>query len=164
MEANDRDVYQAVLQGNVELGIATEIKAATDICFIPIYKDRLHVVVPEGHALVSHRSYIDWTALETYPYVMLRAGTAAAEISFKNIYLRPALQVDHVASALAMVRNGVGISVLLSRILPELNMKGLIALPLSGKSSSRTVGIFYRRSHPLSITACNFIDILKESS
>ena len=101
---------------------------------------------------------------ENFDLILMNAGPTERALR-KNGILRPAaFEVEHLATALAMVRNGMGISILPSSVLPTLNMDGLVCLPIDGPMAIRDVGIIVRNGLPLSAPALAFTDLIESST
>ncbi|HVL77646.1 MAG TPA: LysR substrate-binding domain-containing protein, partial [Noviherbaspirillum sp.] len=58
--------------------------------------------------------------------------------------------VTHMTTAVAMVRQGLGITVLPRLAVPELNVTGMVCKPLKDASARRTIGLLHRRDRGLS--------------
>jgi|GEM_PF-6589631 Transcriptional regulator len=157
---NDR-IFDWVAKGKVELGIAALLKPQTLMEFETIFSDRLMLLVPQGHAL--EREVVRWTSLNKYPYIMMSTGPAEHAMRGNNISVPPAFVVEHLATAVALVRNGLGVTVLPSCLLSTLNIDGLSCLPIDDKLTTRTVGVAYRNKAWLSPAAFNFMQMLRNA-
>jgi DNA-binding transcriptional LysR family regulator len=75
--------------------------------------------------------------------------------------IKPAFEVAHVATAMAMVRHGMGINLIPSSALDWPNTVGLQCIPMAGALAKRDLGVFYRSRKPLSAAANAFIEVLR---
>lgn len=66
-----------------------------------------------------------------------------------------------MATAMAMVRHGMGITLIPTSALDGLNTTGLQCVPMAGDMARRDLGILCRRRKPLSAAANAFIEVLR---
>jgi DNA-binding transcriptional LysR family regulator len=62
-----------------------------------------------------------------------------------------------MTTAVGLVRQGVGITVLPRLALPELNLHGLLSKPLNEATARRTIGVLHRHDRSLSPAAQVFV-------
>lgn len=158
-ERKNVDVFQAVREREVELGMGCLLQPDDALHFQPMFTDRLMLVVPEGHPLATGRA--TWRSLESYPYIFMRTGPSEHAIRAKDLRVAPAFEVEHVATAVAMVRHGIGITALPSSVFPALNLEGVRVVPIVGRLATRTLGVATRSGSPLSGAARNFVDLVR---
>jgi DNA-binding transcriptional LysR family regulator len=123
-------------------------------------KDRLLVVLPEGHPLAGCDKF-PMKALESYPFMLLEKGVKA-EISaiFERNHLQPQIHFttwDDYA-IMSMVENGLGIS-----ILPELILQRIPYHIITKEleiPAYRNIGIAMRSRKALALAAQRFIEYL----
>jgi DNA-binding transcriptional LysR family regulator len=158
-ERKHDQVLTAVRNGEVEFGIGSMLKADPDLTFEPLFTDQLMIVVPAGHPLTAMR--YNWMSLEKYNLVLLTAGPAEHALKVSNVQARQVLEVEQAATALAMVRHGMGVTVLPSSIVPALNVDGLVLLPVPGKLAIRQLGLIRKAGMSLGAPARAFAESLK---
>jgi len=161
-EMRNNQVFEAVRVREAELGMGSLLKADSSLTFVPLFTDRLMLIVPVGHPLEG--STARWKTLEKYPYIMMTKGPAEYAIRANNVQINLAFEVDHVATALAMVRHGLGITALPSSVLPSLSMDGLAQVEISAPMATRILGAAYRKGAYLSAPAANFLEMLKSGT
>ncbi len=160
-EMKNAEVFDAVRDGQVELGVASRLDdSPAGLEFVPLTTDRLVFVVPEGHPLCGERP--GWKVLERFPMILMRTGTAERAIRASGVSVTPAFEVEHMATALSMVRHGLGISIVPSSVLFGLNMAGLVALRIAGPLAVRRLGVFVREGRALTAPASIFLRLLRE--
>lgn len=157
---NDR-IYDWVEKGKVELGIGALVKPHSSLQFETLFSDRLMLLVPCGHPLENEE--IQWASLAKHPYIMMTTGPAEHALRGNNVDVAPAFVVEHLATAVALVKHGLGVTVLPSCLLSTLNIDGLRCLPIQGNLAKRTIGVSYRNKEWLSPAASNFIEMLKHA-
>jgi DNA-binding transcriptional LysR family regulator len=158
-EKKNADICQAVLKGEVELGLGIHLRDVPGTEFLPLFQDRLMLVVPPGHPLEKQPA--SWKSLRRYPLILMSTGSAEHALRAQDINVSPAFEVEHMATAISMVRHGLGISIVPSSVMPGLNTEGVVAKPVVGKLVLRNLGVMYRTRRQLSRAALAFIELLK---
>jgi DNA-binding transcriptional LysR family regulator len=155
-------VVKAVNQNEVELGVACMFVDDSEVTFTPLFKDRLMVVTPGGHPAML--APLTWQSMEEYPLILLGSGSAEHALQQSKSNVTPAFEVTHMGTAVAMVRHGMGITVIPSSALAALNMEGLQCAPMPGDLGRRNIGVLHRSRKSLSAAALAFIDLLRSTA
>ncbi len=161
-ERKNDDVFAAVRRREVELGMGSLLRKDPALSYLPIFTDRLMLVVPTGHPLVGTR--VSWRTLESHPYILMPTGPAEHAIRVNNLQVEPAFEVEHVATAVAMVRHGMGVTALPSSVFPALNLEGVTVMPIVGRLATRTLGVAYRNGSKLTRAAEIFLAMLRQTA
>jgi len=161
-ERRNDEVFAAVRDREVELGMGSLLHRDSALTWLPTLTDRLMLIAPPGHPLAKGR--VGWRSLSNYPYIMMSTGPAEHAMQVNNLQVNSVLEVDHVATAVAMVRHGMGITALPSSVLPALNMEGVVCVPILGRLATRSLGIAYRSGSKLSKAAEMFVQIVTETA
>lgn len=141
-EQNSRDAVVAVLDGRADLGIFAERTPAYGLQTLPYRRDRLVLVVPQGHPLAARASMAFVDAID-YEFVSLAQATSLAErMAEATQALGRALRVRiHVRSFDAMcqmVAVGLGLAVLPeAAVQPHLASMGLRRIELTDAWAER---------------------------
>lgn len=153
------EIENWVLTGRVDFGfVRLPLKTELDTIFLE--KDRLLVVMPHDHPLAS-REKIPVQELQNSPFMLLEKG-AKAEIAeiFEQHKISP--QVNFTTwddyAIMAMVENGLGIS-----ILPELILRRIPHKIISKEleiPAFRNIGVAMREQKSLSLASKRFLDYL----
>ena len=154
-------VFDMVAKGKVDLGIAALVQPIATLKFEPMFTDRLMLLVPRGHPLEGQP--VRWKSLTRYPCVLMSTGPAEHALRANNVQIKPVFIVEHLATAVAMVRHGIGVTVLPSSVLSILNIEGLNCLQFEGKHAIRNLGVAFRNEAKLSHAATNFVQMLIEA-
>lgn len=160
-ERKNEQILEAVRRGEVELGMGSLLKPETGLSFQALYMDRLMFVVPADHPMNSMRPV--WKCAEKFDLILINAGPTERALKTSGVQRPAAYEVEHLATALAMVRHGMGISILPSSVLPTLNMDGLRCLPIVGPLAARKLGLIYRSGVRFSAPARVFSELLKST-
>ena len=151
------EIVSLVAAGEAEFGVTIVSTDRWDLEITPLMKEPFVLVCPANHAFAGNAS-VTWSALEGVPLIRISQQTG------NRILIDDALgnrrdtmtwryEVQHVSTALSMVRAGVGLT-----IVPQLGVDlakdaGLAAVSLRNPGITRTVGIVTRRGYPLSAAA-----------
>lgn len=164
-EALSDMTIQAVEDGRADIGIFADNIPALRLEKRPYRRDKLVVLVPQGHALAQRASV---TLAETldYDYVALNQGSSllrrisdAAASSGKLLKVR--IQVSSFDGICRMINAGLGIGILpLGSVHPELLNTKLRAIPLEGAWASRTLYVGVSDVSRLSPEATNLYNYL----
>jgi len=162
LDVRDMDsqaVVQAVEQGRVEVGIASVPKAKIGPNIIPLMSDPMGVVCRADHALVALDRPITWSDLDGHPFMangICRFITAPA---LRGVLERSTLMVRNTTSLIALVAEGVGIT-----ILPQLSIPAgsdrLRFLPIEGVTEMRPLHVVTRANTAMSPAVDAFIAAL----
>ncbi|MDB5943214.1 MAG: LysR family regulatory protein [Ramlibacter sp.] len=158
-ERKNDQILEAVRRGEVELGIGSMWQPDPDLRFQPLFTDRMMFVVPKGHPLESMRPV--WKSADRFDLILMPSGPTEFALKASQMTRPPAFEVEHLATALAMVRNGLGITILPSSVVPTLNMDGLACLPIQGSLATRPLGTIVRQGTRLSAPATAFAALLR---
>jgi DNA-binding transcriptional LysR family regulator len=141
-EKDSADAVLAVLDGRADLAIFAERTATLGLQTLPYRRDRLVLVVPEGHALAAHTT-IDFADATEHEFVGLSQATSLAqrlalEAQAMGRPLRVRIHVRSFDAMCQMVAAGLGIAVLPeAAVQPHLSSMGLVRLGLRDAWSER---------------------------
>ena len=162
VEAHNDDLVTMVRTNQIEFAIAAMLAPAADLAFQPLLEDAFAAVFPAGHELAA-RPRLHWRDVAPHDLILLSRGSSVRELYDEAMEDRPSTataatryDVTHMTTAIRLVRQGLGITVLPSLALPELDLKGLLACRLADASARRTIGILHRKDRSLSAAASAF--------
>ncbi|MEX0924058.1 MAG: LysR family transcriptional regulator [Rhodovibrionaceae bacterium] len=160
-DSDSADVLRAVEQGEVELGIAGLPQRSTSVVFTPLFRDAFVLVCPAGSPLAQREAPLAWQDLTGARFIANGAMAALDNAVCRELTARSPLMVRNVLSLLAMVRAGLGFT-----LLPELSVSqqdaGLAYARIADDSLYRVVGLLTRSNGSLSPAAAAFRDLLLE--
>jgi DNA-binding transcriptional LysR family regulator len=115
-EAGSRATAQAVLSGELDVGIVTmpiDVPGGRDLLITPWVEDELRLIVPPRHRLAGRRSY-RWAELSGEDMVGFEAGSAVRgvidrEIALRGIRLDVVMELRSIESIKSMVAAGIGV-------------------------------------------------------
>lgn len=166
MEAHNDELTSLIRTNQVEFALASRIDDTSELAFDPLMIDTFCAVFPTGHAL-NDVPVLTWKELVAHDLVLLSRGSSARWMFEKALRLQslePRLHYDitHMASAIVLVRQGLGIGVLPQLPLEALPLEGLSYRPIDEPSAQRSLGIMYRKDRHLSPASRAFIRTLHE--
>ncbi len=160
MHGTNDDNERWALEGSADLAFV-RVPAIDGLESVPLMKDQLVAVVPEGSEL-SFRKNISLDSFEKFPYIALSEGVddeISDIITRNNIHPNTQFTEKDDYAVIAMIEQGLGIS-----IMPELVLKGssrkVAAVPLD-PPAYRNLGIAYKNKEMLSQSAKVFIEYAK---
>ena len=153
-------VVACVRSGEADLGVTMLPASTIDIATEPLFEDRLDLVCRQDDALAS-RPVVAWRDLVGRPLVAMTPDTsvrAMIDRSFAEVghVTAPVFEASYMATAVAMVRCGLGVTILPSTTLPVALQSETLHRPLEQPVASRTIGIVLRRGRSLSPAAEGF--------
>jgi LysR family carnitine catabolism transcriptional activator len=157
-ERRNDQVIESVRRGESELGFANMSRPEPDLSFTLLMTDRLMIVAPPAHPLVDTRP--TWKSLEKYDLILMNSGPAQRALLANDVRTPLAFEVEHVATCIAMVRHGMGITLLPSTIFTTLNIDGLACIPIMGRLATRELGAITRKENRLTAPARAFLELL----
>jgi len=161
---DSEEACQAVLQGELELAIATlPSRPDKKLSIHIIWHDPLDFVVGNQHPLAEHTE-ITITDLLQYPAILPSQSTFTRSLLEKELgidtrKLNIALETNYLETIKMMVSIGLGWSVLpISMLSPELQ-----SLHMEGFEIERMLGVAHHRQRTLSNAARIFLDKLLDA-
>ena len=137
-------VQQRVLERRVDFGIGTDTALDPDLRYEHLTEDRMGLVCRADHPLAATDAPCTWEELG--PHTLITNGTfrQVNDPAARAILDRARFHVPNIVSLLAMVRGGLGVT-----LLPELALRqghdDLVFRPLAGASATRDIGLISPR-------------------
>lgn len=166
------EIAERVRAGDIEFGVTIVSARSWDLEITPLVKDPFVLACRDTHRFAGRRS-LRWRDLEGEALVRISAeawnrllidealGSRRESLSWRY-------EVQHVATAIGMVRAGLGLS-----IVPRLGLDAsfspdLVGVPLQDPALARTLGIVARRNETppaeMALLAHLIIQALKQTS
>ena len=161
MEGDYREIEEWILHGVIDCGfISTPTRNKLDV--IPLLKDKMFILLPDEHQLSDYDS-IELEQLKEEPFIMpLQGYDDDIQRIFKNASFKPNITFSAIDdyAIMAMVENGLGIS-----ILPELVLQGqqrkVLKKDLS-ETNFRHLGIAVKSKKNISPATEKFLDYVRD--
>ena len=118
-EAGSRTVAEAVLGGELDLGVVTlpiELPGSGELLVTPWIEDELRLIAPPGHRLHDRKTF-RWRDLEGEPMVAFEAGSAVRNVidraaAAHGATLDVVMELRSIESIKQMVDAGVGVGII----------------------------------------------------
>lgn len=157
VDTDSTDVRNLVETGQVDLGIAGLSGDLPALVAEPIFRDPFKLVCRADSQLASKGPLLDWDDIADEPLIVNEAARGMPSANFQRLASEARFSVRNVASLLAMVQSGMGVTLLPA--LATVNLPAaLTARDLKDPACMRTVGIYARAGRSLSPVAQRFLD------
>jgi LysR family transcriptional regulator, hydrogen peroxide-inducible genes activator len=147
------DITPALLhrlhEGTIDLAVVALPIAGGELSSVALFDEKFYAVLPEKHRLAS-RSSISLAELNREPFLLLKEGHCFRDsliAACDKVKMSPSIVFEsgQFATILAMVSAGMGVSAVPAMAVQP--QPGCKFIPISGKHSTRTVGIVTSRHH-----------------
>lgn len=142
-DADSRSVVEAVETGKVGFGVASIRSAHPEIQFEPLFEDALGIVCRSDDPIVAGPSPIDWTAVRDRTFIGNGISGQIESPEISEIANGAPVVVYNVLSLLALVRAGLGITILPRLSIPA-SEKDVSFVPIHDTAARRSVGLITR--------------------
>ncbi|WP_265502882.1 LysR family transcriptional regulator [Paracoccus beibuensis] len=166
LDALSDTVVASVARGEADLGFTAGTVGTRDqLYFQALLDDQFVAVGPPGGQLSEDRAYT-LTELMRMPFIAMARGTSVRELldgacARIGQQLEPRFEVSHLATAGALVAQGLGVSALPRLTLPVLGSRDLLIRPIADFGASRRIGLVWRSGRTLSPPARAFIQLVR---
>lgn len=148
------EISEFVQAGTIEFGITLVAAHRWDFDIEALIKDPFTLVCPKDHPLASQTA-VSWSDLTEEPLIRISPQPGNRMIiddalGSRREGLSWRFEVQHVQTAVALARAGVGLTVIPRLALDSVDERGLKLVPLRNPSIARQLGIISKRGKPLS--------------
>jgi len=154
-DSDSTNVRRLVTTGQADIGIAGWASTERTLSATALFHDRLQVVCTAQHAFADTRTSLHWSDLADHPLIVNEAFAAVTTSAARDLMARSKLSARNILSLFAMVKSGLGITVLPGLATRSLD-PALAALPLTGPSSTRAIYLLTRNNRTESPLATAF--------
>lgn len=145
-------VVNALMRGQVDIGIGSVPDGMVDFSRVVLFKDRFGVVCCADHPLARAQGPLHWEHLLAENFVANDLAGSIKTPVFQGLYRGATMHVPNTVSLLAMVRAGLGITVL-PRLAMQTNADGLVFRRVADQSAIRQIDLVHRSGNTLSPAA-----------
>lgn len=159
-EGNYEEIEHWIAEGTIDFGFLS-LPTSESLETVPLYHDRMLCIVPDNHPL-HQMDTAEFTQIEHELFIVPKAGSDNdIRKIFKQYHVKPNVKfaLDDDYAIVAMVRKGLGISILPEMILS--NIRNPVCTVRLQDSPSRTIAIAARSLKSLSPAARKFIECTK---
>ncbi len=133
-------VVRELERDRVDLGIATDSGTGADIIRDALFSDAFGVVCRADHPLAATGGPLEWASLGAWPFIANGACGHIEDAEFQRVFTGSNLMVRNTTSLLAMVRAGVGVTVL-PRLVVGREERELSFLPVADPTARRKIDL-----------------------
>jgi DNA-binding transcriptional LysR family regulator len=160
-------VYEAVVNGEVDLGILSFPAASPDVAVIPLRSERMAVVCPPGHPLASHQAitaeHLQGTDFIGFDRDLSIRKDIDRYMRQRSISIHVTMEFDNIETIKQAVEIGAGVSILPEPTIRDAVRAGALAMVrLVAPELYRPLGIIHRQRRVFTPTAAKFIELLQE--
>ena len=143
-------LVQRLHEGTIDMAIAAlPIAGGGDLASVELFEEKFYAVVPEKHRLAS-RASLSLPELNREPFLLLKEGhcfrdSLIAACEKASMFPSVIFESGQFATILAMVSAGMGVSAVPAMAVQP--QSGCKFIPISGKHSTRVVGLVTSRHH-----------------
>lgn len=169
VDALSGSVIEAVEAGIAEIGFtAGTLSTRSRLTFQPLMNDHFVAIGAPDGPLSDQRRYA-WAELVEMPFIAMAQGTSVRELIDSACLrightLAPRFEVAHLATAGALVAEGLGITALPTLTLPVLRTDTLIQREITGFGARRRIGLVRRSGQSLSPAARAFLKHIRRAA
>jgi LysR family transcriptional regulator, carnitine catabolism transcriptional activator len=159
-----------VRRGEVDMAVCTAHSDVADLASHLLYVDKLMLACHVDHPLAQARE-VSWPRLVEEPLILMRHGSGLRSLVDKTLakwskQIRPAYEVSQVATALGLVAEGEGVSILpsyaISRAQAASQALSMATVPLVGPVVEREIVALMPNSTDASVVVAAFIEHFKK--
>jgi len=142
-------LLQLMHEGTIDIAVAALPIGGNDLACEELFEEKFYAVLPEKHRSAS-RTSISLTELNKEPFLLLKEGhcfrdSVIAACHRSKMSPSVVFESGQFATILAMVSAGMGVSAVPAMAVQP--QPGCKFIPISGKHSTRKVGIVTSRHH-----------------
>lgn len=157
---HDRAV-RMVADGIADFAVTTRIAESDALSYEEIGADEVHLVCRRDHALGKARTPLPWSALRGHAFVAMAGSTsvrrlADAVLLQADFATQPRYEVEQIASAIALVSAGLGVTALPALTFTMFSNRNLVTRRLKEPYLHRQLGFLTLKGRRLTTVAEEF--------
>lgn len=161
------EIADKVQSGEAEFGITIVAANRWDLDLKPVVKEPFVLVCQRSSPLAASSS-LTWAQLEGLPLVRISAETGNRiliddALGSRRETLAWRYEVQRVATAVSLVRSGIGCTIVPQLALDVVSADDLVSILLRSPTVSRTLGIITRKGMPLKPAARELLSLVVEA-
>ena len=158
------DIYNGLLQNELDLGIVFLPMEHEELETIPLYKEYLALAVSVDHSL-AQASFVTLDILKETPSVLLPNSYFLRQVINEQCRSlaftpQPVLEMTTMESIITMVGKGVGVTVLPKGYLDYIDHPQIRTIPIQNPVLTTQIGVVYRKNKHLCAASRVFMEQL----
>ena len=164
-----KDVYEGLLNLNLDLGIVAFAVKHPQITSIPFRHDQMVMIAPPEHPLARHKT-VRLPKLDGQPFIAFQAGIPTRKMTDKllrqhGVSVKIVHQFDNIETIKRAVEVGAGLSIVPSKTVEwEIQSQSLKGIAIKESGLERPISVIHRNGRSLSPAAQKFIEVLTENA
>ena len=160
-------VYEAVLNGAVDLGVVSYPAGSPDLSTKPLRSERMVLVCRPDHALAQRKAataeHLRDESFIGFDRDLIIRKEIDRYLRQRSVEVKMAMEFDNIETIKQAVEIGAGISILPEPTVRQETKNGsLVAIRLIAPELRRPVGIIYRQRKVLTPTTAKFVELLQK--
>lgn len=159
IELRDMDsatILHELSRGRLDIGIASAGLSGGALYSRDLLSDRFGLICPADHPLVKSGETLTWKAIGRHRFIANELARLITTEAFRDIHAEALLSVHNITSLLAMVRAGLGATILPEMTLRTAESGDLAFLPLPDSPPDRQIHLLRKSDSPSSPAAREF--------
>ncbi|WP_299695099.1 LysR substrate-binding domain-containing protein [uncultured Tateyamaria sp.] len=151
LEVRDMDsasVLQELFWDRVDIGIATVGDRGMGLDSTPLLTDRFGIVARPDHPIAHGSGPVDWTAVQGVRLIANNLSAAIAHPVSQDLHRQSNLSAHNLTSMLAMVRAGIGVTILPEMAVGAPVLDDLVFRALNDPDAVRRVQLLRKTTAP----------------
>lgn len=166
-DAVGKRIVELTLSEEVDFGIGCIEKKESEVHFQPLFTDWMSAIFPASNHL-KRKKAVQLRELASESLILTDPDSTVRHIvdqAFEALGepVTPVQEVTYMATALGMVKAGLGVAILPSSALELEQLRTLKTIPIDHSELHRTVGLIQKPNHSLSPAAESFLQALQEA-
>lgn len=166
-ESQTEHLYKQLAEGDIEFAVLSDVSVKErdkwGLSVRELFKEPLLLATPEDHPLATRMDEPRVSDIKPEELIYLKEGHCLAERTLRLCKIHetnPNLECDQIATALAMVASGLGVSVVPQLATKGSKIEGVVTRKFSGGGLFRSINLVKRRGHRESPAAKELLKIL----
>ena len=154
---------ELVRNGQADFALAATRVDTPELRAEPFCSDDFHLVCPVGHPLLALRE-VRPRDVAAYAFVHMARNSSVRQYldaALHPLQMQTLMEVDQLATAMGMVRAGLGVSMMPALTLFHFAQPGVATRPLSWPGLKRRIYLVRRREGSLSLAAQSLVERVK---
>jgi len=146
---------ERVRSGQADFALAAIRADTPELQAEPFCSDGFHLVCPPDHPLATQPE-VRPRDVAAYPFIHMARGSSVRQYldaALHPLQMQTLMEVDQLATAMGMVRAGLGVSLMPALTLFHFAQPGLVTRPLHWPGLTRRIYLVRRRERSLSLAA-----------
>lgn len=158
------DIYDGLLQNELDLGIVFLPMEHDELESIPLYKENLALAAPVDHP-IAEQPFVTLDILKEVPSILLPSTYFMRQLinekcrSFE-FAPRPVMEMTTMESIINMVSKGVGVTILPKAYLEYIDNKQIRMIPIQDPVLTTQISVVYRKNKYLCAASRVFMEQL----